>query len=358
MAFSYYCLSLATCVSFLGFYKYISPLISSLYFPQYLNLPKPKQVEWCSRINSSLHAFLVSMFCLYCLIYEDEISRNPIWGESHMVRVSCAIVVGYMISDGIVILLHYKDIGEIFFLFHHVASIYAFCFAMTFGALLWFANVRLIAEFSTPFVNKRWFLDTLRYKKSSAAFLMNGFSMTVMFFSVRVISIPFYWVKVYSTYGSEQSHQLGNIWYVLISSCIILDTINLYWFHKILQGTLKLFRVGGPNNDQHAQHGGSHGNEGVVTKWRQMCGVVNGHVRSYSWSPTSFHMDKLMMMMSPSDASSGVHNRGRVINNNANNNNNESNSNDNDPRCFYNYKASGTKNTRPSIPAWPIQRTL
>lgn len=244
----YYYTSAISCASFLIFYKYISPYLSIKIFPGYVNLPLSKQIEWATRFNSSMHAILVSILCMYCLLYEHAISQDPIWGESNLVRTTCAIVVGYMLSDVIIVLWHYKRLGDWFFLFHHAASIYAFYFAMTYAGLLWFANVRLIAEFSTPFVNKRWFYDVLKYNKSSPPFILNGFLMTSMFFVVRVVSIPFYWMKVYGIYGSEKSDSLGVLWYVLISSCVILDVINVYWFYRISQGAVKLITHNGRIN--------------------------------------------------------------------------------------------------------------
>lgn len=56
-------------------------------------------------------------------------------------------------------------------------------------------------------------------------------------------------LKVYSIYGSEKCDSLGKIWYVLISSCLILDIINLYWFLKITQGIIKVLRNTNQNSD-------------------------------------------------------------------------------------------------------------
>ena len=83
-------------------------------------------------------------------------------------------------------------------------------------------------------------MDVLGYPKSSAPFLINGILMTIIFFVIRILTIPSYWMKVYAIYGTPAYIRLGRIWYVLVSSCIILDYLNIVWFYKILRGCKKV----------------------------------------------------------------------------------------------------------------------
>ncbi len=39
-------------------------------------------------------------------------------------------------------------------------------------------------------------MDVLGYKKTSSAFLINGIAMAVVFFLIRIVTIPPYWLKV------------------------------------------------------------------------------------------------------------------------------------------------------------------
>ena len=139
-------------------------------------------------------------------------------------KTNCAVVIGYMIADTMILALYWQQNGEIFYILHHLSAIIAFMFLIvcalfnpnnyypyhitymmcniqtcmqliklftltckqqmkleqsqlcytdahffgtstyemlfgcqqTTGCLCWFANFRLIAEFSTPFVNQRW----------------------------------------------------------------------------------------------------------------------------------------------------------------------------------------------------------
>ena len=83
-------------------------------------------------------------------------------------------------------------------------------------------------------------MDVLGYQKSSLAFYLNGIAMTVVFFFSRIAIIPQYYYSVYSIYGTDGYFRLGMMWYVLISSCVVLDTLNLFWMVKILRGIVKL----------------------------------------------------------------------------------------------------------------------
>jgi len=80
------------------------------------------------------------------------------------------------------------------------------------------------------------------YPRKSRLFLLNGIAMAAIFFIARIASIPPYWLKIYSIIGTTQSDDLGKLWIVLISTCFILDLINIFWFYKIFQGACRVYR--------------------------------------------------------------------------------------------------------------------
>uniref|UniRef100_A0A0B7BK45 TLC domain-containing protein n=1 Tax=Arion vulgaris TaxID=1028688 RepID=A0A0B7BK45_9EUPU len=237
---TYYPVAAFSCAFFLYLYRYVSPKLSSKLCPKYDLLSDQEQVDWNNRINSTVHSVIVSCMCAYTMVYDDEITEDPIWQDSPLVRTSCAIVAGYMTSDVIIMTIHYKQIGEIFYVLHHGASIYAYYYVMTYGVLPYFANYRLVAEFSTPFVNQRWFLSQLGYEKTNFVFVSNGVAMAVTFFIVRVAVMPSYWHRVYSVYNTPAFNRLGYIQLCLIIPCLILDIINVYWFYKICVGAYRV----------------------------------------------------------------------------------------------------------------------
>lgn len=240
---TYYPAIAVSFVFFLSLFKFISPALSAKLSRGYSLLSNEQKVDWNTRLISTVHATVVSSMCAYSLIYNDEISEEPIWWDAPMVRTSCAIVVGYMAADLVIMTIHYKQVGEVFYFFHHGASMYAYYYVMTYGVLPYFANYRLIAEFSTPFVNQRWFLAVLGYSKTSPVFVANGVAMAATFFAVRIAVIPPYWHKVYTVYGTEGFNRLGYIQMVLVVTCAILDVINLFWFYKIYVGCQKVVEL-------------------------------------------------------------------------------------------------------------------
>lgn len=80
----------------------------------------------------------------------------------------------------------------------------------------------------------------LGHSKDSELYVLNGLAMCAMFFMVRILSMPPYWYKVYSIYGTQAAIRLGNLWYVMLISCVILDFLNLIWFKKMVQGARKV----------------------------------------------------------------------------------------------------------------------
>ncbi len=72
--------------------------------------------------------------------------------------------------------------------------------------------------------------------------MINGIVMTLVFFFARIVVMPPYWLKVHSIYGTPAAHKLGRIWFVLISSCMVLDLLNVYWFYKIFRGAQKVLK--------------------------------------------------------------------------------------------------------------------
>ncbi|XP_013371930.1 PREDICTED: transmembrane protein 56 isoform X3 [Chinchilla lanigera] len=106
------------------------------------------------------------------------------------------------------------------------------------------ANFRLLAELSSPFVNQRWFFEALKYPKFSKANVVNGILMTVVFFIVRIAVIPPYYSFLYSVYGTEPFIRLGFvIQYSWVSTCIVLDVMNVMWMIKIYKGCIKVISL-------------------------------------------------------------------------------------------------------------------
>lgn len=152
------------------------------------------------------------------------------------------------------------------------------------GMLPYFANFRLLAEFSTPCVNQRyvpayrwsglccmlpfillvsrdhlnvhfdsfvidymlcfsWFFEVLGYPKTSRPNMANGIAMAAVFFMVRIAVMPVYYSRMYAVYGTEAFYLVpwgGRVAWICSSIC--LDIMNVMWMHKIARGCYKVLR--------------------------------------------------------------------------------------------------------------------
>ncbi|XP_076441470.1 TLC domain-containing protein 4-B-like [Babylonia areolata] len=192
---TYYPHAAISCLVSLILYKFVSPRVSRKIWKNYDLSPESVRVNWDTRFVSMVHSLVVSLMSSYAQLFDDDMHANLIWWDCAVARAACAIVVGYLSFDFILITVHYKHMGEVGFYFHHSASIYAYYFAVTYAMMPFFANFRLLAELSTPFLNVRWFLLTMGVSKSSPAFIINGLLFLVSFFLCRIVAIPFYWYK-------------------------------------------------------------------------------------------------------------------------------------------------------------------
>ncbi|XP_067107702.1 TLC domain-containing protein 4-B [Osmerus mordax] len=238
-------ISVSSFFTFQWLFHRVSPGISSRVSKGFLTLSDKQKVEWNSRTVSTLHALVVGLFCLYILRFDDAINDDPVWGDPTLVKINVGITSGYLISDLLLIFYYWKAIGDKFFVVHHLAALYAYYYVLGQGMLPYFANFRLLAEFSTPCVNQRWFFEVLGYPKSSKPNIANGVAMAVVFFVVRIAVMPLYYSRMWSVYGTEAFYRLpcsGRVAWICSSIC--LDVMNTMWMHKIARGCYRVMLSG------------------------------------------------------------------------------------------------------------------
>ncbi|XP_004471768.1 TLC domain-containing protein 4 isoform X2 [Dasypus novemcinctus] len=195
-------------------------------------------------VVSTCHSLVVGIFGLYIVFFDEATIADPLWGDPSLVKVNLAIASGYAISDLLLLILYWEVIGDIFFVIHHCTMLYAYQFVLRGGMLAYLGNFRLLAELSSPFVNQRWFFEALKYPKFSKANVINGILMTVVFFMVRIATMPPFYSYIYSVFGTEAFMRLGFViqcsW---IGTCVILDVMNVMWMIKISRGCFKVISL-------------------------------------------------------------------------------------------------------------------
>ncbi|XP_021365030.1 transmembrane protein 56-B-like [Mizuhopecten yessoensis] len=238
---TYYPVVILSFCAIMYLYKKVLPWISPKLSKTYTTLSVVDQNEWNIRVVSSLHATVVSVICIYTLLYDEEVYNDPIWCDRPLIRINCAILTGYVMADTMAMMMDsQQNVEALMYYLHHGSAAYAYYFVFSYGVLSYFANFRIMAEFSTVFVNFRWMLDKVNYDKTSTLFIANGCVMTFTFISARVFSMPRYWYTIYRYIGSEDFKLLGIIADVMIGSCLVLDILNLKWSIRMLKGAHKI----------------------------------------------------------------------------------------------------------------------
>ncbi|XP_064188288.1 TLC domain-containing protein 4-B isoform X1 [Anguilla rostrata] len=238
-------ISVTSFFTFQWLFHSASPWVSTRVSAGFLRLNHKQRIEWNSRTVSTFHALVVGLFCLYILLFDDAVNEDPVWGDPTLVKINVGITTGYLISDLLLIFYYWKAIGDKFFVIHHLAALYAYYYVLGQGMLPYFANFRLLAEFSTPCVNQRWFFEVLGYPKSSKPNIANGVMMAAIFFLVRIAVMPVYYSRMYTVYGTEAFYRVswgGRSAWIFSSFC--LDIMNVMWMHKIARGCYKVLRSG------------------------------------------------------------------------------------------------------------------
>ncbi|XP_004378851.1 transmembrane protein 56-like isoform X1 [Trichechus manatus latirostris] len=208
------------------------------------DLSLEKKIDWNSRVVSTCHSLVVGVFSLYIFFFDEAAIADPLWGDSLLGNVNIAITTGYLISDLLLLILYWRAIGDIVYAVHHCTVLYACCLVLKEGILAYIGNFRLIAELSTPFVNQLWFFKTLKYSKSSKAYIINGVLMTVMFFIVRIAVIPNFYYLIYRVYATKAYIRIGLLTqYSWVGSCIVLDVMNVIWMIKMTMGWVHLSQL-------------------------------------------------------------------------------------------------------------------
>jgi len=195
-------------------------------------------LDWDVRCTSILNAFSVFSIVSYCLFVQPDglvwydIKQNSLLGT--MAMQMCG---GYFICDFIVVIIcrnYYPGVSD--YVIHHIVAISAFVLADKESALVWFANVRLLSEFSTPFVNMRWMLLQVNLRQT-VIYSVNRHMTFWAFLLFRILPIPIYWGACYYHYGSKDWNHLG--WQakvVAFLSGVALDFLNINWFLKLARG--------------------------------------------------------------------------------------------------------------------------
>ncbi|CCU75269.1 unnamed protein product [Blumeria hordei] len=244
-------------------FEYVAPIASSKLLPaKYGKLPSNSKLRWNIHCASMVQSVTISILTIYILAFDKErlnmTSEERIWGYTGAAGLIQALACGYFLFDLVTMVRHLDVFGVPMLI--HAASCFA-TYSIGFRPICnYYGCVFMLYELSTPFLNIHWFFDKLGMTGTKAQ-LYNGLVLLGVFFSARLVwgtyaslglyqDVMFAW-KIRSNtnlpvqseimkYGYDRALPLWLILLYLFGH-IALNTLNIYWFNKMLDAVKKRF---------------------------------------------------------------------------------------------------------------------
>ncbi|MCJ1293390.1 hypothetical protein MMC34_004944 [Xylographa carneopallida] len=256
--------------------SYGSPYISSRLFPrEYGSLSAKTRLNWDVHVVSFVQSCIINFLALW-VMWRDEERRNMDWrervygytGADGMIQ---GFAAGYFLWDLCISVMH-VDVFGWGMLAHAVSALVVFSLGFR-PFVNFYAPTFILYELSSPFLNIHWFCDKLHLTGSRIQ-LYNGLVLLATFFSCRLVWGTYQSVRVYqdvwaaihspgvlpilatnttTTTADLESHAeilrfqgdgVIPIWLACtyLGSNIVLNTLNFYWFGKMIEAVKKRFR--------------------------------------------------------------------------------------------------------------------
>ncbi|EEQ27807.1 hypothetical protein McanMca71_000302 [Microsporum canis] len=269
----------------------VAPRLSTWLFPKlYPNFSRRTKLGWDIHVVSLTQSTLISALALWVIFVDEERrSMTPVervYGYSGACGLIQAMATGYFLWDLIISVRHVSVFG-VGMLFHAISALLVFSLGYR-PFVNYYAPTFILYELSTPFLNFHWFFDKLNMTGSRAQWY-NGMTLLSVFFSCRLIwgswnsftvfsdiykafhisdsSVPLssadFYSLVFSTRNStmclDDSCIKANaevaqfadfsatgtpLWlaFTYLGSNTVLNSLNWYWFSKMIDAVLKRFR--------------------------------------------------------------------------------------------------------------------
>ncbi|CAH1247982.1 TMEM56 [Branchiostoma lanceolatum] len=220
----------------------ITPAIFRRLVPGFDELTARKDFLIKDAALSICHVFVMATLAWYACLFTDQVPHDVIWHESSLVKVMNSLMVGYC-AAACLLMIWYRVVDQASFL-HHLVSTYTAYISLTYPCLHYYANICYMMEISGPFVNTRMILKQLG-DQSSPLFIGNGLAMVLTFFFGRVLStiVATYNLIRLMVMDSQQFFQLPvPVLLCYVGGCALFNTLNYYWFFKILRGFVSFFQ--------------------------------------------------------------------------------------------------------------------
>ncbi|GBF96610.1 hypothetical protein Rsub_09356 [Raphidocelis subcapitata] len=221
--------------------------LSKRFIPAYKRLTHGKQVDWNTRLPSTVHAVLVSALCLHELLtgaFGEAASVAD--GVPAVVRttpgswLAVGLSLGYFAADAFMVISQ-EAIWSAMILVHHCMALVSLATAIDIRSAHAYVLFGLFTEITTPFVNLRWRLHEAG-AAGGRAYLVNGLAMTAVWGACRVAAFGPLFAHVRAHFGEAVRYLPPYAVGVMLGVPALLFVLNLLWFAKMLQGAAKLVR--------------------------------------------------------------------------------------------------------------------
>ncbi|KAJ2899711.1 hypothetical protein MKZ38_002904 [Zalerion maritima] len=254
---------LAACVLYTVINVVVSPALSTWLFPNhYGKMSATKKLNWDVHVVSFIQAILINSLALWVIWVDTErSSMDPserVYGYTGAAGMIQALAAGYFLWD-LVITAIYLPVFGMGMLTHAVSALTVFSFGFR-PFVNYYGCVFILWELSSPFLNIHWFCDKLGMTGSRLQ-LYNGFALIFTFFSCRLVYGTYQSTRVFSDVWTalHQPEAPTNdpsgvllfsdpktpvpTWLavVYLGSNITLNTLNFFWFFKMIEAVRKRF---------------------------------------------------------------------------------------------------------------------
>ncbi|KAK4152267.1 TLC domain-containing protein [Chaetomidium leptoderma] len=254
----------------------VSPVVSNRFFPQfYPRHNRAKKANWDTHVVSLVQSVIINVLALW-VMYADEERKamdqdQRVWGYTGGCGLIQALAAGYFVWDLGITVLNF-DIFGLGMLAHALSALTVYTFGFR-PYLNYYSTVFILYELSTPFLNIHWFCDKLNMTGSKPQ-LYNGIALLVTFFLCRLVwgtwqSFMVYADMWHGARGAPSAAYIAEafadpltaadpdqnimyfardaasipLWLTLLylASNVVLNTLNWYWFVKMVKAVRKRF---------------------------------------------------------------------------------------------------------------------
>lgn len=216
-----------------------APLLLSQLTPRYRIISQEEKRIINRQIPPVIHHCIISSTAFYAIAsgaISDRVQCTSALGFT-LLQTS----LGYFIGDTVVLLLNKRNHNTVVLLAHHAICIIGVALMLyNKGTGLFFVVSGQITELSSIFYIFRNALKILNFNRNSKLCKICDTLFIVLFFLTRVLSIPWHWYELITAVLFDPRSSTVPLLVLVYSHVFFIsfDSLNLYWFWKILSRRL------------------------------------------------------------------------------------------------------------------------